>query len=110
MVQSEDGMDELDVLRIGAGLADGRDVLRRPVDLGEAVHEVDPRQPLGAVHVRLQALSASMILWARSWISEYFSICGASPTVNRAGRSAASACSARMPPIPNLILMLFLGE
>lgn len=49
----EDGIDDLDVRRVGQGLRTVLMSLGRPVNLGEAVHEADHLQPICAVHVLL---------------------------------------------------------
>lgn len=74
---SEDGIDDLDVRRVGAGLAHGIDVLGRPIDLGEAVHEVDQLQPVGVVDVRLAGATGQYDFVGEVVDLRDFSICGA---------------------------------
>ena len=105
-LRSEDGIDDLDVRRVGAGLEHGLDVLRRPVDLGEAVHEVDPRQPAGAVDVLLAGAA-----WQHDPVGEAVDLRIfrdlRRPSRGEPGRAFGRICLQRpMPPIRNLILVL----
>ncbi len=105
-LRSEDGKDDLDVRRVGAGLAHGLDVLRRPVDLGEAVHELDQLQPVGAVDVLLARVAGQHDL-AGEVVDLRIHLDLRHPSaVSRARALAVPVCSARRPPVRDPILVL----
>lgn len=91
---------------IGLGFAHGLDVLRRTVDLGETAHEVDRLQPIDAGKVLLAGAAgqhdlASEVVDLRIRLDLL-----RLSAVNPAQALAVPVCSARMPPIRNIILVL----